>query len=659
MKHALLALLPCAALLASSVSPAAAQSQAFFDALSELTAAVDGTYGDEGPRIQAALDRMDRALAAWDREIQAFERRLRSASSVDDPGAAAPVARRRELARMHATLGRMFAERGRRSDAQRELESAARLDPDDAEVHLLLGLLLRASGKAAEASSAFRQASMRDPGDPIKAYHAFRAAAAVDDARRLQEAQDALAAAYRRVLADRIRKPAVSDNGSGRFTVFLHRADTGRAVVLVPAAYVRGYAQIAEGDYDGALVELRRAAAADPLVSDPATRSSSIRTAITALKERAGEARGLLEREADRHDSSEVHRLLGLAYWVDSQDEASIAHLELAVRRNGQNERARIALSRVLASAGRDEEAERVLLETLDAIPDSALACWWLANGYERVNRFADARRLLERAARGAAAGRLQIWLAIGRLAANAADVAGAVETFDRAVEIYPNDAAARRHLAAAFLQQNRADEAFAELVAAVLVDPREAASHAEIGRIHLDAGRYDDAVAALRHAIALAPDHVEARYALATALLRLGRADAAAEEFERVAEAQRRMIAERRRDMTLDVLREEAALRAAEGHHGRAVDLWRQVIGREPERPSNHLGLARALLDAGRVDEAISEYERAAELGAEPAVYLQLADLYAKAGRMTDAARARTRYQRALPADGAGSRAR
>ena len=73
--------------------------------------------------------------------------------------------------------------------------------------------------------------------------------------------------------------------------------------------------------------------------------------------------------------------------------------------------------------------------------------------------------------------------------------------------------------------------------------------------------------------------------------------------------------------------------------------------------RASNHAGLAAALASAGQDDAAIVEYERAAALGAEPAVYRQLANLYAKIGRAPDAARARVRYEAAL--QGNASRAR
>ena len=109
------------------------------------------------------------------------------------------------------------------------------------------------------------------------------------------------------------------------------------------------------GRYGEAIAEFRKAAAIDPLVTDPTSRSVSMIHAVDALRQgRLAEARSLLEGAAARQDSPEAHRLLGLAYWADSQDDKSIAELEIAIGRNPRDERSRLALARVLTSAGRD-----------------------------------------------------------------------------------------------------------------------------------------------------------------------------------------------------------------------------------------------------------------------------------------------------------------
>ena len=72
--------------------------------------------------------------------------------------------------------------------------------------------------------------------------------------------------------------------------------------------------------------------------------------------------------------------------------------------------------------------------------------------------------------------------------------------------------------------------------------------------------------------------------------------------------EAQRQALADRRRELSAASLKQEAALRTAEGHF----------------------------------DAAIALYEKALAIESDPVVYSRLADLYAKVGRPLDASRAR-----------------
>lgn len=69
MTSRLLATCTLAAVIASP-AVAAAQPGVFARAFFELTAAVEGTSGDEGTHIGPALDTMAGALVEWDRSIQ-------------------------------------------------------------------------------------------------------------------------------------------------------------------------------------------------------------------------------------------------------------------------------------------------------------------------------------------------------------------------------------------------------------------------------------------------------------------------------------------------------------------------------------------------------------------------------------------------------------
>jgi tetratricopeptide (TPR) repeat protein len=306
--------------------------------------------------------------------------------------------------------------------------------------------------------------------------------------------------------------------------------EVAKGMPLLPlAAYRPGFERLAKGELRAAIDELRRAASTDALV----TRAPS-----------------------------EARRVQGLVYWAESEPDKSIEQLEAAIRMNAGDERSRLALSRVLSSAGRDADAQRALQETLRVIPASARAHWWLATSYERVNRFADARSEFEQAASGAVAGRSHLLATIGRLASGAADGAGAVDALSRAVADDPANPAWHRLLAGALVLEDRPDDALAEFAAALRIDPRDAGAHFGVGQIYLNAGRNAEAVDALRRATELNADSIEAEYALATALTRLGNGRDAARHFEHVEQVQRQRLADRRRQLLLDTLREEAALR-------------------------------------------------------------------------------------------------
>ena len=563
-RHVIAALV-CAAI---EITPelALAQKEVVQQAIAEFTTAIAGTFGDEGTLIGPTLDRMSAGLAEWDQAIQTFEARVVSES---------PSAPPRAAAQLHTDLGKMYAERGRLDAAVREFDAASRLNPSD----------------------------------PVSAYYAFHLAEKNGNDTAVQRARLTMAAAYQRVLGE----GGAAKAKSSAFPI-VSGADGDLPLAFPPALYARGYARLARGEHADAIAEFRRAASTDPLVVDPAARSSTMRQAASLLRRgHLAEARTILESTGTWRESAEARRILGLTYWAAGQHDKSIELFTSAIRDNEEDERSRVALARVLNARGQQADAQQALHDTIARFPDSALAHWWLGSAYADMNRLVDARHEFERASSAAITGRSQLHVTIGRLAADAGDFAAAAAAFEDAVAANPNDAAAHKLLAGVLLQQDEADASFVELVAAVLIDPLDAGAHIGIGQIHLNAGRDHEAVASLRRALELSPNDLEARYALATALMRVGDRQDAARELDRVELVQRQALSDRRRTMSYDVLKEEATLRAAEGH----------------------------------VETAIVLLEKAAALGVDPSVYRQLADLYEKAGRLDHAARARAMYER------------
>lgn len=630
--------------LAATPSIATAQTpEAFGDALIRFTALLGGGYGDEGPQARAALTALTRTLAEWDSRIRDREQQV---ALLAGPPAAQSNAR--------VELARAFAARGRTADALRELATAARLDDTRADAFLLAGIVHAAAGRRTDAAMAFRHAWQRHPQDPAVAYWALSHADAEWSADERAQAGAVLAAAY--------RSAAQGRRAGGQPFVAFPLVDPSRVAtpVVLPAAYAEGFALLRRGEYDAALASFHSTLERDPLLTDPVSGSPRLAEGAEALREgRLPVARERFEGlVAQAPASSEAHRLLGIVHLAALLPEKSLVELTEAVRLQPEDERSNVTLARVLIQTNALQEAEARLRLTLTLVPASAFARLWLGTLFVTMNRNLDAAQVFEGLAEAPViAGLAQVYGNIARFREGAADFEAVVAAERRRVLLTPNDPDAHTDMARGYLDLDRQDDAFAEYAAALLIDPDNPLAYMGIGQLHLNAGRYEDAAVALRRLVTLQPAFPEGRYALANALLRAGKTDEGDRELVEFQRLQVQAADAKRRSMALDVLKEEAALRASEHEFERAAALWRQVIEQEPRGVANHAGLGAALAGSGDTAAAVQAYERAASLGGGADVYRQLATLYASLGREQDSARARARYEQALltpPLDGA-----
>lgn len=217
-----------------------------------------------------------------------------------------------------------------------------------------------------------------------------------------------------------------------------------------------------------------------------------------------------------------------------------------------------------LIAAGRYSDAIASLSTAGDlTLPtDGALAHFIQAQMDEKENRVSEARQGYTAALAGALTGRSVIYVAIGRLAQVEGDVAAAVEAFAQAARLNPNEALIRQELAIALAASGRVDEAFAELVAGLLVNPANGSLHAAVGQLRLDDNQPAEAISAFTRALELSPERYEVRYALAIALKRLGRNEEAAAQLELFERTRQQMLERRRHDIQSDVDREESIRR-------------------------------------------------------------------------------------------------
>ena len=215
-----------------------------------------------------------------------------------------------------------------------------------------------------------------------------------------------------------------------------------------------------------------------------------------------------------------------------------------------------------MLSAGKYREAVAALKRgggaKTERAGDSPLTHFARGQRDEAANRVADARREYGAALPGTLLGRSVLLVGMARLAQVEGDLAGAIDAFAQAVRLHPNDPNIHKELASAYAAESRVDDAFVELMAALLIDGRDAQAHAAIGQLYLDSGRDAEAVAALNRALQLRPDRYEIRYALATAHTRLGNTAEASRQLEIFERFRREALEQRRRAIANDVEQQE-----------------------------------------------------------------------------------------------------
>jgi tetratricopeptide (TPR) repeat protein len=483
------------AFLLGTSTPSFAQKTAFVDAFVAFHSALFGTYGDEGPEVTAALDRMSTSLAAWTpspEEAREFDAALTARRQAMRAGTA--------RAADYVYLGRLYEEAGRGAEAAAAFDAARTLDPSDPVAAYLLGLRL---SEAATASGG-------DIGDALQPLLAT-----------LMQARHGGAPAS----GQPVPVFALVDDLSAHVRVF------------APAAYERGFALVLAGRFGEGVDAFRVVAARDPLVVDPAGRAERFRQGLAALRQRQGgtaaEALEAVVRDFPR--SAEAHRVLGIVYRAAGRLPDSIARFEESVRLAPDDERARIALGSALIEAGRLDEAERVLKAAVARLPSSGEARWALADVYERQDRGAEAIQLLEESASLiVVAGKVHLYWRTAQLAHLLhRDHRLVIDVLTRRMRLVPNEPHAHKDLGLAYSRAGRDDEALLELLMTRVLGHDDAETLTAIGQVHLTRGRLEQAEAMLRRAVTLEPQYAEARYALGRTLQRRGLVAEAAEQLQ------------------------------------------------------------------------------------------------------------------------------
>jgi tetratricopeptide (TPR) repeat protein len=624
---------------ASASGQVADPKTGFAEAVAQFGLALEGSYGDEGPRVLAALDALDRGLARWDDTIRSYERAMEAETKNAEPGVAALA---------HLALGGVYLDRRRVSDALREFTVATQLDPKRIDAFTLLGVANSPPfpANAAAAIAALQKTTALDPEDVVSEYLLAR------ELSRAGKAEDA-ARSWRRV-ADKFRRRmderAVATGAPFmRFGIVDERS--GVEPFFPPAIYADGFALLARGEYSAALASLRSSSSRDPLVADEANRYG-MRRAADAFRDGAIDAaieqlQAAIELAPQR---AEPHRILGLVWAADEQFDRGADELKAAVKLNPDDERARMALADVLVRAGRVDAAEDALRETIARLPESGRAHYVLARLLQRKGEQVEALKAFQAClVFNPLVGLNGIYQSMGAIAAARQNFDVAIDAYSKRVDSHPNDSAAHQDLGDTYARLSRSDEALAEFAVALTIDPNRAPAYASLAQLHLRQGQHDEAVNAANRALALDASQPQTHYALGTALMRLGKADEGEKELKEFERLQQKAAADRARDLELGRIRREAQLSSSSGEHEKAASLLRRALELVPDDPIASLNLGMALMLAGKPAEAIAQYTAAVTLKAPSEVHLRMAEAYAALGRAEDSRREQEIYEQLM----------
>jgi tetratricopeptide (TPR) repeat protein len=596
---------------------------AFVEVLQRFVRAQAGTFGDEGDELRRSLGAMQDALSRWDSAIHVFQ--TQSSRTHD--------------AESSMALATVLLDRHRIDDALRALAAAEQFDDTRADLYAMRALALGASNRPDEAVRALRRAVALDARDPSTAY------ALVQHLSQLNRPDD----------AERARRALQRSLASPRHVAFA-RVDLlsqrpGAAPIFPQARYASGFAALDSGDYGAALARFTEAMSSDPLSAGSLDAHSTINEAAAAL--RSGRIDGALQRlqsaAASSPESSEVHRLLGVTYWVDEQTGKSIEHLRTAIRLAPSDERARVLLSDVLAEDRRLAEAERELQLATEAGQRSGQIAYRLAQVYQRQSTLPRAvQAFAESESFGPIIGRDHFYQAWAGSLVNQADFNGAAAVYAKRIAVNANSADAHRQLGEIYFLQGRHDEALGEFLVATWLDPKDAKAHAAAGQSYVRLAKSAEAIAALQRALALDGSLREARYALGTALMRTGKTEDARRELDLFARQQADAEAVGQREFQLDALRRQAAKAALAGNHEQALAHCRDVAAIDPgARSQRDLGLA--LLRAKRFGDAIEPLRAAQQMDETAEGFVYLIDALSAMGETVEAGRQRERHQQHL----------
>jgi tetratricopeptide (TPR) repeat protein len=241
-----------------------------------------------------------------------------------------------------------------------------------------------------------------------------------------------------------------------------------------------------------------------------------------------------------------------------------------------------------------------------------------------------------------------------------------AIEHFQDALQINPDDAKSLNNLGKVFMTEGRLDEAMGYFNHALQLKPDDVKVLNNIGVMLTDEGKLDEATRELNRVLKLDPDFTDACYNLGNVLILRGYLDEAVESYRQALEINPDLpdvqcnlgvalarqgnmdeaIAHYQQAIQLkpqyaDALNDLAGALTAQGKFEEAAKYYEEAIQAKPNDPNalNNLGVALARL--GKPDEAVQRFNQALRFNPDDAsTYNNLGITLAKEGKLDEATR-------------------
>jgi tetratricopeptide (TPR) repeat protein len=597
--------------------------------ISQIEAAIQRDPGN--PKLHVTL-----GLAYWDRNdyphaLEAFQRAVRvgpnSAEAhnwlgvalmgkTDLPGAVAEfkkaVALDPKYARAYTNLGSALAKSGDLDAAVDAFKKALALAPDNLAAHMNLGVALREKGDAEGALAHLRRVAEADPhnadvqyelgqtlrqtGDLPGAIAGFEKALQINP--ELREGYYGLGLALKQQSAAN-RKPA-PPTGSP--------ADD---------LYKSGQEAVARGDLKAAADQLDKALTLDANNAE----AHNLLGFVLGQQGDMASALAHLERSiALRPEWAEAHYNLGVALWYSGSKDKAISELRESVRLDPAAGASHAFLGTALRDTGDLDGARQSLQRAIALLPPFPATYIDLGIVFLRTG---DLNKAM---------GQFEAGLNIQNPSPPEPDWDSAISALREAMTKKPDQPDAHNMLGL-LLGRKGADksEVIAEFREAVRLRPDFAQAYNNLGLVLTQTDDDEAAVAAFHDAIRIRPEYADAHANLGAALIPTD-GEQAIRELEKAVAL----------EPSVKTQFNLATAYGASPKYGavKEIELLRKVIGASPNFARAHLALGKALLQDGKVPEAITELQEAARLDPQSGeAHYQLGLALSRAGRKDEAA--------------------